>query len=310
MNIIDISSNNHPHDAAIDWRKVRAAGVDGAYIKATEGTTYVNPWFGRDVQGAKAAGLQVGAYHFAQPSAGAAGAQAVAFIQTADRYQLDLPHALDLEDGARLGWNWLAAWARGWLDHPLIAAGDPAVYVNRNYLERLPGCPWNRLLWLADWHDQPRYPCWLWQHGSGPVDGIAGPVDLDTLMGAPGPATANPGRPGRPPLPIVDRPAPPPAQFGQPLEVNPDVKVQPDFYPNPNPLDANGHGYLELPVPFAQVLAVEVQGPAPDQPPHGNGDGYWPPVHIETTNHDGQLLVTFYGAPGQASGVWVRHLVD
>lgn len=63
---IDVSSHDH-NLGPIDWPAVAANGYKFAYIKATEGKTYLNPYFAEDYAAAKAAGLLVGAYHFARP---------------------------------------------------------------------------------------------------------------------------------------------------------------------------------------------------------------------------------------------------
>ena len=47
---------------------VARLGVWFAFIKSTEGTYYVNPYFKADAAAAKAAGLLVAAYHFANPA--------------------------------------------------------------------------------------------------------------------------------------------------------------------------------------------------------------------------------------------------
>ena len=72
---------------AIDWTMVAASGKRFAYIKASESTDFVDPAFLQNRAGARAAGLYVGAYHFAQPSAtaGDAVAEADHFIDTAGR---------------------------------------------------------------------------------------------------------------------------------------------------------------------------------------------------------------------------------
>jgi lysozyme len=48
----------------IDWEAVRGSGVRFAFIKATEGGDYVDPRFLTNWNGARAAGVQRGAYHF------------------------------------------------------------------------------------------------------------------------------------------------------------------------------------------------------------------------------------------------------
>ena len=65
---IDIASGQHAGGATISWNQVAAAGYRFAFIKATEGSYYVNPFFASDLAAARAAGLLVAAYHFANPS--------------------------------------------------------------------------------------------------------------------------------------------------------------------------------------------------------------------------------------------------
>jgi len=64
INGVDVSSWHHPEGQPIDWEAVYGAGYRFAIVKATQGTTYVNPWVARDVSDALAAGLLVGAYHY------------------------------------------------------------------------------------------------------------------------------------------------------------------------------------------------------------------------------------------------------
>lgn len=65
--IIDVSSQNHGPSSSvpINWAAVAKDGVTAAFIKATQGTTYTNPWYLRDLRGAQAAGILTCAYHFA-----------------------------------------------------------------------------------------------------------------------------------------------------------------------------------------------------------------------------------------------------
>ena len=48
----------------IDYSRVKASGIEVVYIKASEGTTYKDPYFETNYQNAKANGLKVGFYHF------------------------------------------------------------------------------------------------------------------------------------------------------------------------------------------------------------------------------------------------------
>ena len=45
---VDVASYQHPGGAAIDWGQVRSAGHRFAYVKASEGTSYTNPYFAQD----------------------------------------------------------------------------------------------------------------------------------------------------------------------------------------------------------------------------------------------------------------------
>jgi GH25 family lysozyme M1 (1,4-beta-N-acetylmuramidase) len=79
---IDISSHDHRR-FTMQWRTEIAAGSRFVYIKATEGTTYVNPHFLADYTAARAARRYVGAYVFARPDHGDPVGQADHFLRHA-----------------------------------------------------------------------------------------------------------------------------------------------------------------------------------------------------------------------------------
>jgi len=58
IKVIDVSH----HNGTIDWAKVASDGVKGAYIKLTEGTTFLDEKSYDNYIGAKNAGLRVGFY--------------------------------------------------------------------------------------------------------------------------------------------------------------------------------------------------------------------------------------------------------
>ena len=58
--VIDVSH----HNGAIDWPAVAAAGIALAFVKATQGTIFVDPAFARNRAAAAAAGILVVPYHF------------------------------------------------------------------------------------------------------------------------------------------------------------------------------------------------------------------------------------------------------
>src|SRR4051812_26823685 len=98
---IDTSHFQHPNEAAIDWGAVAAAGKSFAFLKATEGTTFTDPWFARDLAGAAAAGVYRAPYHFLSP--GDPVGQADFFVRTIEAAGYlghgagELPPAVDVE---------------------------------------------------------------------------------------------------------------------------------------------------------------------------------------------------------------------
>ncbi|MCA9229348.1 MAG: glycoside hydrolase family 25 protein [Planctomycetales bacterium] len=48
----------------INWTSVKNDGIDFAFVKATEGVNYIDPKYHANMQGAAAAGVMVGPYHF------------------------------------------------------------------------------------------------------------------------------------------------------------------------------------------------------------------------------------------------------
>lgn len=61
---IDVSG----YDPHTDWGLVAGDGVSWAYIKATEGYSYHNPYLATDWRASRAAGIPRGVYHFFRPA--------------------------------------------------------------------------------------------------------------------------------------------------------------------------------------------------------------------------------------------------
>ena len=81
----------------IDWARVRAHEIRFAFIKATQGTDFVDDKFLPHWTGAKQAGILRGAYHFIDPRVDGRR-QAEHFLRTVKVEPGDLPPVLDLED--------------------------------------------------------------------------------------------------------------------------------------------------------------------------------------------------------------------
>ena len=90
---VDVSE----HNGTISWSQVANTSVRFAWIKASQGTAYVDPRFTANWSGAKAAKVLRGAYHFFDPTVSGV-TQANHYLDTIGTLGAgDLPPALDLE---------------------------------------------------------------------------------------------------------------------------------------------------------------------------------------------------------------------
>jgi len=205
--VIDVSSWQHPSGAGIDWGEVIDSGVQGVIVKLSQGTTYTNPYAVADLHAAAAAGLLIGAYHFAQPGQFSAQSEAAWFQGRLGGLALDLGAWLDLEDLTGIAPHEVGQWAEEWLGAVQTPATPAGLYTDRSIFDSMPGAPWGHRLWLAvpGQSDGPAQGEWMTQTGQGPVPGIEGAVDLDTVWNTrglnlpPGGSTPPPVEP--PPLP-------------------------------------------------------------------------------------------------------------
>ena len=194
MNIIDVSH----HDGIIDWAKVITDPFKpvGVYIKATQGSTYVDPIFYSNATGATNAKLQVGYYHFATLNthdvSTDAKAEATFFVNTIKKApKATLPLVLDIEVDDKLikltsaeVFNYIKTF---FYTLEQYSYHDYAIYSYTSYLDsRLPknhGLG-NIKLWIAAYTPKLRLPQgwskqWLWQYtDSGTIQGISSKVDL------------------------------------------------------------------------------------------------------------------------------------
>ncbi|MFA7754593.1 lysozyme [Streptomyces sp. NRRL B-2790] len=93
---VDVSS----HQLNVTWSTLWSSGVKWAYTKATEGTSYKNPYFTQQYNGSYDIGMIRGAYHFATPDGAGGAAQADYFVDHGGGWSKDgktLPGVLDIE---------------------------------------------------------------------------------------------------------------------------------------------------------------------------------------------------------------------
>ena len=95
LKIIDLSDAN----TVTDWSQLKAQ-VDGAYIKATEGATYINPKFKKYALNALYKNIPVGFYHYFWPHGNVVDArqQAIHFYNAIRQFNYKLYPVLDIEE--------------------------------------------------------------------------------------------------------------------------------------------------------------------------------------------------------------------
>ncbi len=179
---------------------VRKQGVDFAFMKATEGATFVDSKFKTNWKAAKANGIRCGAYHFFRPKVDLAS-QIDNFTRVLGTVEAgDLPPVIDAEvpsDWARLSGKQSVDLIVGFIagvQKKLGANVHPIIYLSPSFADsvlkndaRLKEHP----LWLAHYTnaDRPRVPkpwdFWtFWQFTeNGAVPGIKGNVDINRFNG-------------------------------------------------------------------------------------------------------------------------------
>ena len=195
---IDVSS----HQGTIDWAAVAASGIRFAMIRVgyrgyNSGVILEDASFRQNLEGALAAGLQVGVYFYSQAiTADEAAEEAQFVLERVQGYALSYPVVFDWETvssaSARtrgLDRATLTACANAFCTAAEYAGYQSAVYFNLNLaytrydLSGLSG----RNFWLAEYNAVPTfyYNYQMLQYtSSGSVPGISGRVDLNiSLLG-------------------------------------------------------------------------------------------------------------------------------
>lgn len=184
--VLDISH----HNTISSFDRIRAAGIAGVIHKATQGTGYVDPMYGRRRQAAIDAGLLWGAYHFA--TGDDVIAQIGHFLDNAKPENNTLI-ALDHEpnNGDELDLDG----CKSFLEKIEEQLGRKAVLYSGNLIKEQLGSDQDEFLgshrlWIAQYGPVAKIPpawgaWWLWQFSeSGSVDGAGGKLDLNAYNGS------------------------------------------------------------------------------------------------------------------------------
>lgn len=180
----------------IDWHRVRAAGIDFAFIKATEGGDLLDPKFRRNWRQAGRAGIPRAAYHFyyfCTP----ARVQARWFIRNVPKQKGALPPVLDLEWNpfsptctTRPSGHEVRRVTRVFLNMLERHYGQrPIIYTTIEFYRDTGIGELNEEFWLrstAETLDKtyPKQKWHFWQYtGTGRVPGVSGDVDINVFNG-------------------------------------------------------------------------------------------------------------------------------
>jgi GH25 family lysozyme M1 (1,4-beta-N-acetylmuramidase) len=202
-------------DGSITWSSVKNSGIAFAWAKATEGTDYTDDTFAFNEPSAKAAGVLIGAYHFAEytNNLGLAGADAEAnyfwgvaanYVKGGGYYLMPM---LDVERDPSWGGyskTTLSQWVNEWCSKvvSLAAAGGvtvkPVIYTGISFANTwLDSTVTQWPLWMANPNSQdPQtggpngtgpWSTWtLWQYSwTGSLPGVpsSGNIDMDAFHG-------------------------------------------------------------------------------------------------------------------------------
>lgn len=186
---IDISH----HNGDIDFERISKADTDVGfiYLKATEGTDYIDPHFVRNSTHALRTGVPVGVYHFFRYDSDGE-LQALNLLRALKGRSFHLPPAIDVEDWGNPDGHATATIVerlRALVDRLESYGYTPVIYTNlEGYHRLIKGNFDNYPLWIASFSNPPldvdpdniRWTIWQYSH-RGSVPGISGDTDLNVI---------------------------------------------------------------------------------------------------------------------------------
>ncbi|XVJ70260.1 MAG: hypothetical protein HEQ39_11855 [Rhizobacter sp.] len=176
---------------AVDFSRIKQAGKNFVFVKASQGGNIVDPDHARNVQQARTAGLMVGSYHF-YVAEDSPQDQFRNFSAQLNLQPGDLPPVVDIEVLGRVGSAALVPALQQFLGllqdrygvKPILYSGE---YFANEYLSAFG----DYSLWVAQYNGEARpqlpkgWTRWtFWQYSqSGHVDGVPGKVDMNRFNG-------------------------------------------------------------------------------------------------------------------------------
>ena len=178
----------------INWEEVKNSGIEFVMIRMGYQTDYdgeyvVDPYFEKNIKGAKSVNLPVGIYFYSYAkNVNQAEEQAKWVIENLKDYEIDLPVAFDWESWNSFNTTGMSLYtinkaANTFLDILEEAGYKGMLYSSKTYLEKI-WYPTKHTTWLAQYNDRATYngEYLIWQMSStGRVNGIKGNVDIDVM---------------------------------------------------------------------------------------------------------------------------------
>ncbi|MBE6050643.1 MAG: hypothetical protein E7214_08315 [Clostridium sp.] len=177
------------HNGTIDFAKVKLSGYECVYIKATEGTTFIDPLLEQNYVKARAANLKTGFYHFLVGTS-SPETQAESFYKNIKGKANDLRACLDIEKTGFAVMDYAIRFINKFesLTNDIkICIYTSPYFANSNLDNRLKEYP----CWIAHYEKKPWEPgnteiwgkiyCGHQYSDTGNVSGINGKVDLNVF---------------------------------------------------------------------------------------------------------------------------------
>lgn len=187
---IDVSH----YQGTIDWTKVKADGVQFAFIRVSDGLGTIDSKFETNWSQSRAKGILRGAYQFFRPAQDPIAQADLLLSKIGTLSPDDLPPVIDVEADGGLTPAQVAAKVKIWIDHVTAAIGKrPIIYTGFYFWRDQVGAPDQTASPL--WHAQystvacpniaPPWQDWaFWQYtSSGSISGITGNVDVNRFNG-------------------------------------------------------------------------------------------------------------------------------
>jgi GH25 family lysozyme M1 (1,4-beta-N-acetylmuramidase) len=177
----------------IDWAQVARDGVKYAFIRVSDGSTFIDPRFQENWAGARAAGVKRGVYQFFRSNADPIEQANILLDQMGPLLPGDLPPVIDVESTDGQSPATVARKVGQWIDHVEARLGVKPIIYTGPYFWRdsvRSDVFANHPLWIAHYGTDcpltpPPWSMWTFHQFTdrGRVAGIRGQVDTNLFAG-------------------------------------------------------------------------------------------------------------------------------